>query len=143
MDYTKDVDEFELIVKDVPEVELPPARIIHKQIDYFIDKIGKVKQPKDIKVNIFQKVWAFLNGKKTIIGAGLTAVGTTLTIVGATGPVAVLCLSLGVLFGGTGGLHKLGKNSGIGEKGEFGEKEWLQVIISILNFILKLFTKGA
>jgi len=142
MEYTGEVDEFTLVVKGVPEMELPPAKIVHKSIDYFIDQIDKVNDPKPIHVNMLKRVWAFLNGKKRIIGAGFTALGSTLIMAGVTGPVAPLCLSVGVLVGGVGIGHGIGKNSNVGKKGEFGEREWYQVLITILNFILKLFTKG-
>jgi len=99
-------------------------------------EILKKNQPEPPKeLNWLQYQWYWLNGKKTIIGVTAGALGKALTLV--TDPVAQVVgwglVGLGSLLGFVGVSHKAAKASPIGPKGEFGWKEFIQLIINILT----------
>ena len=67
-------------------------------------------------MDTFQKVWDFLNGKKTWIGAGFLIVGYGGPYVGIPQDVCDALVRIGEFLGGVGILHKFYKG---GEKKGF------------------------
>lgn len=63
-------------------------------------------------MNIFQKLWAWMSGKKTAAGAVLLIAGTVIPLIPAAAvaaPAAPYLLTAGTALGGVGVLHKIFK----------------------------------
>ena len=82
----------------------------------------------------FEKPWHWLNGKKLIIGSTMLAVG--LVIPGSWG---LALKGFGTALTTVGGLHKIGKYSKYGAKGEFNKKDFLQLINDLIATVINLF----
>ena len=99
------------------------------------------KKPIDLpdhkRPNIILRVWAWLNGKKSVIGTtgGLIGVGLTKIpepICQAIGWfLQAVCWPLTSL----GILHKVGKKSKIGKPGEFKKENFIEIIVAIVAVI--------
>ena len=106
--------------------------------DEFLPEISEVPSDEDptLKVSIFNRTWAFLDRKKTVIGFVATTAGTF--IVG--GPVGAGLRIAGAIIGGVGVTHKAGK--ALNEKTSGEKINWGDLIQAILNFFKKLLKKG-
>jgi hypothetical protein len=94
-------------------------------------KLDEVKLP-PVKVSLAARVWAFLNGKKSLIGGLFYAAGEVIP-----GTVGLIFKIAGFVVAPIGIIHKLLKvQTKVGAKGEFGLKEILEVIVTILNQII-------
>lgn len=114
--------------KNLPKIELIESA--HETISY--KKVGWLK--KIVNKTVVQP-WCWVNGKKTLIGAVVLAGGL---VVG--GQWGIVLKIVGTSLTTVGGLHKLGKiTTKYGSKGEFGNKELMQLINDLIVLVVQLF----
>ena len=102
-------------------------------VDKLMPNVPELPQP---KVSIFNRTWAFLDKKKTVIGFIAETAGTFLI----GGKVGAILQIVGALFGSVGVTHKAEK---VLNKATSGEKiQWGKIIQKILNFFKTLLKKG-
>lgn len=130
-----------------PEIKNPEPRIPENKgpVGRLIEKMEEVKT-KPVKVHWWDRAWLWMNGKKTYAGIGLTIAGGIMMLIPGTQAAGWATIGKGVAYLGgiltTGGiLHKILKNSKIGEPGKFGNKELLELIIGVLEAVIKLMSK--
>ena len=85
------------------------------------------------KVGWVRKSWAWLNGKKSLFGIVSLIAGEFVP-----GTVGLIFKGVGTLLAPVGWVHsKLKSSNKTGEVGKFGIKELLQLIISVLESLIK------
>ncbi len=113
-----------------------------KPLDIELDEIDYKEPPKD-KINIFQKIWVWLNGKKTILGA----IGATAGVVLNKNPDPIIKLIGGLIqiifvpLTGIGAIHKIVKSDKIaGKAGELkiGKMNLMQLLTELWISIKKI-----
>jgi len=102
-------------------------------VDKLMPDVPPLPQP---KVSIFNRVWLFLDRKKTVIG-GVTFIAGDLLVGGKVGAVLKI---IGMVFSGVGLTHKAEKTLNKNTSG--GKINWGEVIQQILNLFKKLLKKG-
>ena len=102
-------------------------------VDKLMPNVPELPQP---KVSIFNRTWAFLDKKKTVIG-GVSFIAGDLLVGGKVGAVLKI---IGMVFSGVGLTHKAEKV--LNEKTSGEKINWGEIIQKILNFFKTLLKKG-
>ena len=97
------------------------------------DPVSPIDNVPTEKPNIFQRSWAWLNGKKTLIGGVVLAAGLVIP-----GPWGIALKAIGGPLATTGILHKVGKASKYGKPGEFGKDDLLSILSDLLAVLKRL-----
>lgn len=133
------------------EVDLtPPDRRLPRAIKINLqEKIKGLEEKRDlpsVTVHWYDRALAWANGKKLWAGAGFMVAGGVLSMIPGTQAAGFAMIGKGVftagsILAGTGLIHKILKQSSIGAKGEFGNKELIELVIKILLLIIELINK--
>ena len=123
-----------------------PKTGIGKLIENKIEKLEDKKNQLSIKIHWYDRAWAWMNGKKRVAGVVLMIGGGVLCLIPGAQAEGLTMIGKGIFSAGsllavTGFLHKILKSSSIGAKGEFGNKELIELVIKILTLIIELIQK--
>ena len=98
-------------------------------------KCGRRVVRKTARTTRVQRIWLWLNNKKTAIGGTITVIGLISSI--WIGPLSKIITSLGGLIAAGGGIHKILKGvNGVKIKIGKDKKKWWEWIILVLVEII-------
>lgn len=98
------------------------------------DPVDPIDNVPTKKPNFIQRSWAWLNGKKTLIGGVVLAAGLCIP-----GPWGIALKAIGGPLATTGILHKVGKASKkYGKPGEFGKDDLLSILSDLFSVLKRL-----
>ena len=133
-------------IKKIPvKKDIPPIRGNEKKLE-LIQLEDLPLDHKEEKINIFRKFWAWINGKKTIIGTSGSLIGLGLTKI--ANPIFQI---IGYVLQGicypltaTGIIHKIDKaikSNKFGEPGQLkiGEMDLVTLVVKLWNNIKESF----
>jgi hypothetical protein len=140
--------KLEDITPPIPPAVVPERRL-RQPVIALQETVKNLEAKKNLpatKVHWWDRLWAWADGKKTTAGVVLSISGGIMMMFPPTWGAGWVAIGNGVALAGgslmtTGLLHKIGKASGIGPKGEFGKKEWLELIIEIIKKIISIIEK--
>jgi hypothetical protein len=127
----------------IPEVKPPEPRFPDNPIVGKMIEALEVKKLEPTKAHWWDRIWAWANGKKLFGGAGLMIIGGVMQFIpgiqaAGWAMIGKGTFTVGSIIAGTGLIHKILKQS---NNGIFGNKEIIELIIGILELIVKLITK--
>ena len=112
-----------------------------KRPDLMGDIYERVDLPDHKMPNIIARIWAWIDGKKSLIGSsgGLIGVGLTKVPVPIAQGIGYILQAICWPLAGVGIAHKVGKISNYGLKGEFRKDDLASLINDVLALIIRIF----
>lgn len=114
-----------------------------KRIAVLIEKLEEKKLAPPKPPAWYDRAWAWANGKKLWAGAGLMVSGGAVSMIPGAQAAGFAMIGKGVftagsILAGTGLVHKILKQSVIGEKGKFGNRELIELAVQIILLAVEL-----
>jgi hypothetical protein len=128
--------------KDIPR----RTREAPEKISVLVEVLEEKKLAPPKPARWYDRAWAWANGKKLWAGAALMISGGAVSMIPGTQAAGFTMIGKGVftagsILAGTGLVHKILKQSVIGAKGKFGNRELIELAVQIILLAVELWKK--